>query len=443
VSDATFFFSHTRQDRETSGEYLVKFYQELEKRLAQWTGFVLTQDNRLGTIDTRIQQGSDWDADLSGALCSDKVLVAILTPLYFNRPNCGKELGVFLLRSPNLGIDANGALTGVSNVMLIRWLPEEAYAANTLKDARIPSILRNIEDTPADDLSSQDRTQAIERYRKKGMEKCVQVEPFFGELMALFVARIRDMGGLTPAPGVTFATAIDAFRHDWRQHFAPVGVSPAPPSMSAVSVQSIVPRPLSSIVVFYVTRRALTPDPNAVDFADGLVAEVSQDVNVPRDAALDALLADVRTAAIAEGLTVFHAVGNPVVPVSSGPLLARLSALSASHVLTALVIDRAIWPGTPVQPAPVPIEQIIRSQEWTGPVLLYTPDGPAMNVDELIAAHGLPPRLVALPATPEARITTLRRAFIETRGHVLGARTGSAPGGEPVPTLKGVTKERG
>ena len=180
----TFFFSHARQDRETPGNYLRCFFDDLEIRLAQWAGFSL-DDGRLGTIDARVRQGEDWDDDLSRGLGSNNVLVAILTPLYFNRPNCGKEVGVFLLRSPDLGVDGNGALTGARNLILIRWLPETAYSANTGKDSLIPQILRRIEDMPPDDGGDPEGTQSIERYRRKGMESCVRVEPHYRNLLNL------------------------------------------------------------------------------------------------------------------------------------------------------------------------------------------------------------------------------------------------------------------
>src|SRR5712691_10135349 len=156
----TFFFSHARQDRETPGNYLRRFFNDLEIKLAQWAGLSL-EDQKLGTIDARVPHGADWGTDLIRGLSSDKVFVAILTPLYFNRPNCGKELAVFLMRSPTLGIDANGALTGAENIIPIRWLPENAYAANTIKGSLIPPILRLIEDTPADDGRDPERTESI------------------------------------------------------------------------------------------------------------------------------------------------------------------------------------------------------------------------------------------------------------------------------------------
>jgi len=434
----TFFFSHARQDREAPGRYLRCFFDDLESKLAQWAGVSL-KERRLGTIDARVRHGEDWDADLIRGLRSDSTFVAILTPLYINRPNCRKELAVFLLRSPDLGIDGNGALMGARNVMLIRWLPENAYTANTSKDSLIPPILRRIEDTPADDGGDSERTQAIERYHKKGMEKCIKVEPYYGELLDLFVVSIRDMLPLPPGTEVSFATAYDAFKFNWAGHFGRVSPPAAPPSTPAAP--AVAPRALASIVAFYVTRRSFTPDPNAVGFADSLIAETLSGTAPSADPEFDALLADVRAAGVAEGLTVFHAADKPIVPASPEQLLARLTSLSQSRVLTALVVEPTVWPGT--DGGATAIEQIIRSPTWTGPVLLPAIHAPPINVDELVAARGLPPRLVALPHASEARVATLRRAFVDARGRVLRTSTDHELDAEHVPVLKGVGAGRG
>ena len=434
----TFFFSHARQDRETPGRYLRRFFDDLEIKLAQWAGISL-EDRKLGTIDARVPQGDNWDSDLSNGLRNDNVFVAILTPLYLNRPNCGKELAVFLLRSPHLGIDQNGAFTAAENVMLIRWLPENAYAGNTTKDSMIPQMLRLIEDTPADDGRDPERTLAIERYRKKGMEKCVQVEPHYGELLDLLVARLRGMPRLPSAGQVSFATAVDAFKYNWNAHFGSAQHS----NIAAVSAiaPAIEPQPLASIVVFYITRFPFTLDQNAVAFADSLIAETVHNPSLPKDPLFAGLLSDVRTAAVGEGFTTFHAASNPVIPLTSDPLISRLSLLSRTCVLTALVIDRAIWPGAQNEPSAAVVEQIIRSSEWTGPVLLHSPDGLQINVEELIAAHGLPSRVVALPQDSAARVPLLRRAFVEARGQVLRTRTGPTVDSDNMPILKGVKRE--
>jgi hypothetical protein len=437
----TFFFSHARQDRETPGKYLNCFFEDLEIKLAQWAGVNL-KEKRLGTIDARVRHGEDWDQDLSRGLGSNRVFVAILTPLYFNRPSCGKELAVFLLRSPDLDIDQNGALKGARNVMSVRWLPDNAYAANAEKNALIPPILRLIEDTPGDDGRDPDRTQAIERYQKKGMEKCVKREPEYGELLDLFVERIRELPDLPSTPDVSFATAQDAFKYDWRKHFAVKGAPvapgrPAPPAHPVAATPPVVPQALSSVVAFYVTHRRFTPDPIAVDFADQLVAESRSGAAASVDPSLTELLADVRAAGVAEGLTVFHAAANPAVPDRSKPLLDRLIALSAAHILTFVVVDPDVWPGVAGEAGAAAVEEIIRSPSWMGLVLIPTM-ALATDIDDIAARLGLPPRLVVLPQASELRVSALQRAFVDARGRVLIGSSGSSPGAERVPLLKGV-----
>src|SRR5687767_828315 len=77
----TFFFSHARQDREMPGKYLDKFFEDLVAKVAQYAGVDLQLDT-VGTIDREVLQGADWDRELSVRLGTDKVFIAILTPLY-------------------------------------------------------------------------------------------------------------------------------------------------------------------------------------------------------------------------------------------------------------------------------------------------------------------------------------------------------------------------
>src|SRR4051812_23938985 len=105
-SPPTFFFSHSRRDRDLvigPTAYLDKFYKDLNERLAAADPHG-TPVELLGTIDRDVLQGADWDKALSKALGSKKALVVVMSPNFFTRENCGKELFGFLLRSPNLGI---------------------------------------------------------------------------------------------------------------------------------------------------------------------------------------------------------------------------------------------------------------------------------------------------------------------------------------------------
>ena len=431
----TFFFSHARQDREMSGKYLEKFFEDLVARVAQYSGVDL-KVQQVGTIDREVLQGADWDRELSVPLGSDRAFVAIFTPVYFNRENCGKELYGFLMRSRNLGVDSDGALTDVENILPIRWLAEEVYYGNTQKDSLIPAILRRINDTPADPGGDPDRTNAIERYRKKGMEGCVQVEPHYQELLKLFALRIRSLVTLPPAKGLSFSSLNNAFSYDWTGHFGAgrnTNIAPQQPP------ETVEPRALQSVVAFYVTNRFFTVDPITVSFADRLIAQPAPGVPSSTDPSLSALLSDVRIAALAEGLNVFHAAAQQAVPTESEALVNRLTSLNDLGVLTALFVEGAVWPNAPESsPSSAIIENIIRSSRWTGPVILPSFGEAAVSVDRLIQDHDLPPRVVALSAVRDERVTALRRAFVDARGRMLTMSMGKAGVADTIPILKGV-----
>jgi hypothetical protein len=426
----TFFFSHSRQDREMRRSYLEKFFTDLDETLAQLAGVDL-QVQQLGIIDREVFQGDDWDRDLSSRLGGSKVFVAIVTPLYFTRPNCGKELFAFLTRSRKLGIDSNGALTDVENILLIRWVMEEAY--------NLIPILHRVNDTPAHGGNDPDRAAAIRRYRKKGMAQCVDVEPYYGELLNLFAHRINTMPDLVLGCPFSFVTLENAFTYDWEQHFAAAGASTTAvaPTLPAVPAA---PRALASIVGFYVTNRAFTADPGPPGFADQVIREPLTGTDPPSamDPILASLVADVSAAALTERLAVLHAASTPAVPVSTEPLLSSLLALSNAGVLTFLIIDPAIWPSTASDRTASAIDEIIRAPDWSGAVLLPAlgTSAPPLDVVALMAARRLPSRIFALPSASEDRVSAMSRVFIDIRGRVLRGSAVPVSDAEHVPLLR-------
>lgn len=436
----TFFFSYAHED--ASGGFLRTFFEDLEKRLAQFSGIKLEQ-RKLGTLDQRvIEQGDNWNEVLSRSVGTDNTLVAIITPVYVaSSPDCGKELAIFLLRSLHLGIDQNGRLTGAENILLIRWLPEEAYADNTKKDGRIPTFLGLIQHTPADPGGDSERTQAIERYKRKGMEGCVGNYPAYRDLLSLIAARIRGLQDLSPISQYSLATAPDAFKYDWSKHFASAGVAPTVPSIAPTPPETIEPRPLSSMVLFYIIKDQFVLDPNRVDFADGLVAVATPSAPGANDSRLAALLGDVHAAAVTERFNAYHAVSNPVIPSLAQPLIDRLASLSAASVPAALMVDPAIWPAGRENVGAI-IEQVIQSDKWNGFVLLPAFGAATRNVDELMAAMGIPRRLVWLPDLSDLRVNALRRSFIEMRGRSMQMTPHADPASAAVPSLKAVRSEK-
>lgn len=419
-------------------QHLERFFEDLKAHVAQCSGADLDVEH-IGTIDREVLQGADWDRELSGRLSNDKTFVAIMTPFYFKRENCGKELYGFLLRSRNMGIDADGALTDVENVLPIRWVTEEFYAANTQKDALIPAFLSRIQDTPGDPGDDADRTKAIKFYKKRGMLNCVSKEPEYKALLELFALRIRDLADLPAASGLSFASLKNAFDYNWKNHFSSV----AAPPPTDVSAKEVAPLPLVSVVAFYVTDRPFSIDPTPVNFADLLITEPRPGIHTSSDPVFDALLADVREAALVDRFTVFHAASDPPVPKDSKSLLDRLATLSDDLVLTALVVDPKIWPARgSLSPGADVVEEIIRSPRWVGPVILPSLDMNPIDVDQLVKRLDLPPRLVVLSQVSEERIAALGTAFNDTRGRLLRRMpTDGAPAAEPLPMLKGVGSE--
>jgi hypothetical protein len=429
----SFFFSHARQDRLMRRSYLDKLFRDLTEAAAQLAGEDLNElkrkNQQLGVIDTeQVLQGENWDKKLGDRLRDVKVFVAIITPLYYKRPNCGRELFAFLKRSEKLNVDSNGALTDAENVLLIRWVFEDAYS--------LLPILALVSDTPADERDAPAWAAAIRQYRRNGMAGCVQGR-YYGLLLNLFANRIRTMPDLAAGGPFSFATLEDAFAYDWKQHFERLGSSTvaAAPTGDAVAAA---PRSLASIVAFYITNRSLTTDSGPSGFRNRVIREplISTDSSSTTDPALADLLADVRAAALIERLSILQAVSEPAVPVGAEPLLRGLIELSNAGILTVLIIDPAIWPSEVMGSTSSAIEQIIRSPDWTGAVLLPTLgiSSPPRDLPSLLKLRNLPARLYAL-SDPEQRTSAISQIFLNIRGRVLQARGGASGGAEHVPQL--------
>jgi hypothetical protein len=424
----TFFFSHARQDREMPGSYLRKFFDSLHFRVAQAAGHVLSDDDQLGTIDSGIALGADWDTKLSGAIVSDNVLLAVITPVYFERPNCGREVGAFVLRSPNLNIDPEGQLTGVENLFIIRW-NEPNYYNTSEKNGRIPRIIRRVNDMlPAPAIASANPllTAAIQFYQIYGMELCVDHEPDYKLLLNALALAIVNAKELPTSSPTNWNQAIDAFRYDWAKHF---NTQSAPPGGGAATALF----PLVSIAMFYVTDRPYAVSMTSVSYADVLLAEPLADQwPAGMDPAMGELLIDMRNAAHAESFQIVHCAPNPPVPVDANPLIDRLSALSRRNILTALVID----PETLREDIRPVLREVADSPAWNGPILLTSfPGSPAFDPEGILD----PPRRVVytLPEDRNARKMMTTSILLNLRREVRrDARTVRPVAAQPMPRLQ-------
>jgi hypothetical protein len=364
-------------------------------------------------IDRRIPHGSDWDLHLSTALQHNNAFLAMLTPTYGTRVNCGKELGAFVLRSPGLGVDAAGQLTGVLNVLPIRWMRRESYAANGENDALIPRAVRRLEDVPAPNFGDLIQAKAIEQYRRYGMESFLfkRSRPYMA-MLDLLAQSIVNFPVLPPATSAaTFATAVDAFQHDWAAYFKqPPPAAPMPeaqPSMLRVDTL----RPLDTVVVFHITARAYHPSALRCDFAADLIADPAAEPSAATDPELATLLSDVRAAAFEEKMSVFNATSP------ADRLEADLKNLSNRSVLVLVVLDQATTPADA-------IEQVLQSTTWRGVVLRA-----AAPLLSRAGEH-------VLPADRQERRTLLSKFLVNLRGVLLRAGDSRTTDAETLPLLK-------
>lgn len=432
MSIPTFFFSYARQDDWSN--YLSRFYEDLEMRVAQWSGHSLKDNGALGTFDLRIPFGADWSTMLASALSSGAAFVMAETPTYYGREECGKELKAFLGRSAGLGIDPSGALTGVQNIFRIRWMPEAAYSIPPGNQTRIPAILGRIEYTPPKVPGDPDRNAAIDVYVKKGMGSCVDRAPHYNELLNAFAeAIVGAAGGLPPGAPVVFATEQNAFEFDWLAYFhAP---PPAAPPAAAPTVASE-PEGLRSVVAFHLTQRPLSGSGEAVEFADLLVGEGAGDAAV--DPGLATVLAELRLAAIEENLQLFNTAPAPPLPFDVARLAGQLRALGDRGVVTLLVVDPQ-WLLAPPEGAAAGLlrELLAAIPDWSGAIVVaHDASTAAQPLVPVEGRFGVPGAFV-LPGDAASRAFELRRVLVEARGKAMRSLGSRGAGAQTLPLLSG------
>lgn len=427
MSPPTFFFSYARQDDWSN--YLNRFFEDLENTVAQWSGHSL-QDGPLGTIDQRFPVSEDWATALAEALSHGSAFVMAESPVYYSREDCGKELRAFLRRSAELGIDAKGALTGAKNVIRVRWMPEAAYSLPPHNG--IPAILGRIQYVPPQLPDDEDRKEAIKRYVKKGMKGCVDQQPYYTELLDAFAeAIVRSAGTLPPGEAVAFEAEDNAFEFDWCSHFD------SPPQDVPLDVDTgevREPEGLRSVVAFHVTQRPFAAAPDAITFADVLIAE-----NPGRPSAhpvLANLLAELRNAALEENLLLFNAAPAPPLPFDVQRLAGQLRALMDRGVSTLMVIDSQWLLAQPAGVAAALLRQVLDAvPDWSGAVVIA--DDAASGAETLVPAGGPfgVPGASVLPSGPAQRALDLRRILVETRGRAMRSLASKAADPSTIPLL--------
>jgi hypothetical protein len=204
----TFFFSYARKDDEEKGARPImrRFFDDLQNALEAVTPG-LPVKVRLGTLDRRIENGRDWDDDLTHGLKTSKALVVIATPWYFERENCGKEIAVFARRMHPPAEVIDGNLRHATNILHIRWMDNSAYRVNGGEDdnAQVHPVLHKVEWTLPDVLpnisadAAKRRAYAVQRYHEYGMRRCVKpTREYYEDLLTAFREAIREMPELPP-----------------------------------------------------------------------------------------------------------------------------------------------------------------------------------------------------------------------------------------------------
>jgi hypothetical protein len=430
----TFFLSYARGDAEEGPKDLVaQFFKDLEREVARLAGLD-PRANRLGMLDLGLDQGVDWKRQLGKALMTHHVFVALLSPLYFNRETCGRELGAFLRRYPPPYTDAQGGLLEIENILPIRWMGEKAFCVNGAPDAVVPPLLRSVEWRPASRGGDPELDAAVKRYIRRGMEGCVKPgREYYKILIDYFANRIREMPNLPARDDEPdLVNGESAYTAAWLQPTAP-----QPPAGALLAEPPPGPRTLAAL---YVTAADLPPDPRAVGFADILLCDANA---AAQPDWLSLLIGAVTLAAADEDLDTYQGVVRPGDPSEPHPsrLAQKLASLSAKNVLTILLIDPALWP---TSNAPQ-IAAVLRDPTWTGAAAMPMPAKAASrrmleaSLMRWNANEGRERPVVALPTDPGMMEARLRSLFVANRGVIMRAGTPTvAASNRPLPTVRGV-----
>jgi FxsC-like protein len=136
-----FFFSHARDDF-TADVYLAEFFKDLCEEVRALMG--LGKNDKIGFRDTKdISLGQEWAPELFETLQHSQLLICIFTPLYFNRPWCGKEMEFFRLRQTELGNQKPKHPFVIPVCWVPADVPSEAAKLTTYQDDLPPSYLED------------------------------------------------------------------------------------------------------------------------------------------------------------------------------------------------------------------------------------------------------------------------------------------------------------
>jgi FxsC-like protein len=215
-----FFLSYARG---TDDVWVEKFYRDLCDELRRRSD--VPAEESVGFIDTGIGVGIRWSAELEHALASCQVLLALYSPRYFLRENCGREWAYFRERlrryEEQTGLRAN-------SIIPVIWVPP--------RDARdLPPVAREI-NYRDEDLGA--------RYAAKGLYGIIRVNRFqddYHEFLGELARKIIDVAHRHPMPRLeqlTINGVASAFPEGWTA----AGLPPRPADEHAAAAADDWPR---------------------------------------------------------------------------------------------------------------------------------------------------------------------------------------------------------
>src|SRR5690348_6348724 len=136
-----FFVSYARADSQSDSK-LNQFYKDLIDEILVLQHF---PEGEVGFFDVdEIDLGSPWKDELSRALRTSRVMLALCSPSYFNSEYCGKEFQVFYERQRDY-VRANNLQQPPNIILPILWGPPNKGNPELIQelqytDAEFPAI---------------------------------------------------------------------------------------------------------------------------------------------------------------------------------------------------------------------------------------------------------------------------------------------------------------
>ena len=195
-----FFFSYSsetlRRSRKSdgTGNWLEDFFTNLCDRV----GLIGSGKIEIAYRDNKMRVAEKWETELVNGLQDSAVLVAVLSPQYFESSNCGREFAFFRERLAQLG-DQGG---GQHRIIPVCWVGEPYW--DEMMQPHVRKFMGGIQLT---------QNGFPEDYRKRGLLRCYTenkdaVETVIGGL----ADRILDLGKLPPLPKLASDNLFTALR---------------------------------------------------------------------------------------------------------------------------------------------------------------------------------------------------------------------------------------